>query len=123
VLTELRNRGVADVFFLACDGLKGLPERRVACHDRANLICSHWAGGMVPLVTPRRPGQDLCKPVAFEVRMQTCPAGVVAGLVFASGSSADLSAEMRFRRGRPFGGWRGLGRGYVRDVGSRSSSW
>jgi len=26
VLMDLRNRGVADVFFLVCDGLKGLPE-------------------------------------------------------------------------------------------------
>ena len=26
VLTDLRNRGVKDVFFLVCDGLKGLPE-------------------------------------------------------------------------------------------------
>lgn len=26
VLTDLRNRGVVDVFFLVCDGLKGLPE-------------------------------------------------------------------------------------------------
>ena len=26
VLTDLRNRGVRDVFFLICDGLKGLPE-------------------------------------------------------------------------------------------------
>ena len=26
VLTELRNRGVTDVFFLVCDGLKGLPD-------------------------------------------------------------------------------------------------
>lgn len=25
VLTELKNRGVADIFFLVCDGLKGLP--------------------------------------------------------------------------------------------------
>lgn len=25
-LTELRNRGVADVFFVVCDGLKGLPD-------------------------------------------------------------------------------------------------
>ena len=25
VLTELRNRGVTDVCFLVCDGLKGLP--------------------------------------------------------------------------------------------------
>jgi transposase-like protein len=26
VLTELRNRGIADVFIVCCDGLKGLPE-------------------------------------------------------------------------------------------------
>lgn len=26
VLTELRNRGVGDIFFLVCDGLKGLPQ-------------------------------------------------------------------------------------------------
>src|SRR5215217_7658820 len=26
VLTELKNRGVDDVFFLVCDGLKGLPD-------------------------------------------------------------------------------------------------
>src|SRR5919202_4983907 len=26
VLTDLKNRGVADVFFLVCDGLKGLPQ-------------------------------------------------------------------------------------------------
>ena len=26
VLTDLRNRGIKDVFFLVCDGLKGLPD-------------------------------------------------------------------------------------------------
>ncbi len=26
MLTDLKNRGVGDVFFLVCDGLKGLPE-------------------------------------------------------------------------------------------------
>jgi putative transposase len=26
VLTDLRNRGVEDTFFVVCDGLKGLPE-------------------------------------------------------------------------------------------------
>ena len=26
VLTGLRNRGINDVFFVVCDGLKGLPE-------------------------------------------------------------------------------------------------
>ena len=25
-LTDLKNRGVADVFFIVCDGLKGLPD-------------------------------------------------------------------------------------------------
>ena len=26
VLTDLRNRGVRDIFFVVCDGLKGLPD-------------------------------------------------------------------------------------------------
>lgn len=26
MLTDIRNRGTGDVFFLVCDGLKGLPE-------------------------------------------------------------------------------------------------
>jgi hypothetical protein len=26
VLTDLKNRGLRDVFFVVCDGLKGLPE-------------------------------------------------------------------------------------------------
>ncbi len=25
ILTELKNRGVADIFYLVCDGLKGMP--------------------------------------------------------------------------------------------------
>ena len=41
VLTDLKNRGVQDVFFLVCDGLKGLPdavgERLAAGHGRADL--------------------------------------------------------------------------------------
>ena len=40
VLTDLRNRGVKDVFFLVCDGLKGLPEvvgERVAADHGADL--------------------------------------------------------------------------------------
>ncbi len=35
VLTELKNRGVADVFFVVCDGLKGLPARVNAAFPRA----------------------------------------------------------------------------------------
>jgi putative transposase len=26
VLTDLKNRGIRDVFFVVCDGLKGLPD-------------------------------------------------------------------------------------------------
>ena len=41
VLTDMKNRGVTDTFFLVCDGLKGLPGRgRVKCvadDDGANM--------------------------------------------------------------------------------------
>jgi len=35
VLTDLRNRGVRDVFFLVCDGLKGLPDAANAVFPQA----------------------------------------------------------------------------------------
>ena len=31
VLTDIKNRGVTDTFFLACDGLKGLPMSSEMC--------------------------------------------------------------------------------------------
>ena len=40
VLTDLRNRGVKDTFFVVCDGLKGLPEvvgERVAADHGCDL--------------------------------------------------------------------------------------
>lgn len=37
VLTEIRNRGVQDVIFVCCDGLKGLPEAIEAVWERANV--------------------------------------------------------------------------------------
>ena len=37
VLTELRNRGVADVFFVVCDGLKGLPDAVTAVWPLATV--------------------------------------------------------------------------------------
>ena len=37
VLTELRNRGVEDVFFLVCDGLKGLPDSVGAVFPQATV--------------------------------------------------------------------------------------
>jgi transposase-like protein len=44
LLTDLRNRGVKDTFFVVCDGLKGLPEvvgnvwPEAVCR-RASLTC------------------------------------------------------------------------------------
>jgi hypothetical protein len=35
VLADLKNRGVADVFFVVCDGLKGLPDSVNAVFPRA----------------------------------------------------------------------------------------
>lgn len=37
VLTEIKNRGVADVIFVCCDGLKGLPEAIEAVWPAANV--------------------------------------------------------------------------------------
>jgi len=37
VLTEIKNRGVADVFFIVCDGLKGLPESANTVFKHANV--------------------------------------------------------------------------------------
>lgn len=37
VLTELRNRGVKDVFFVVCDGLKGLPDSVNAVFPQATV--------------------------------------------------------------------------------------
>ncbi len=37
VLTELRNRGVKDIFFLVCDGLKGLPDSVAAVFPLATV--------------------------------------------------------------------------------------
>lgn len=37
VLTELKNRGVEDVFFVVCDGLKGLPDSVAAVFPQATV--------------------------------------------------------------------------------------
>ncbi|MFG1804757.1 IS256 family transposase [Micromonospora carbonacea] len=44
VLTELRNRGVADVLMLVCDGLKGLPDAVATVWPRTIVqTCVAWA--------------------------------------------------------------------------------
>ena len=37
MLTDLKNRGVTDVFFLVCDGLKGLPDSVTAVFPRTTV--------------------------------------------------------------------------------------
>jgi transposase-like protein len=45
VLVGLKNRGVRDVFFLVCDGLKGLPEvvENVWPHTIVQTCIIHYA--------------------------------------------------------------------------------
>ena len=112
VLAELRNRGVKDVLIACCDGLTGFPEAIEATWPHTVVQTSsvhHGGGGMVPPViraAPVRtcanvlPSRSRCRPVRpggggpcicqREQRQQQCL----------------LSAEMRFREGRPTRGWR-----------------
>jgi transposase-like protein len=75
VLTDLRNRGVKDVFFLVCDGLKGLPEvvgnvwplttvqtSSIDTRCRRDGLAGHRAAGRGPMQMR-----------ALEAHMQTCP--------------------------------------------------
>jgi putative transposase len=46
VLADLKNRGIRDVFFVACDGLKALPE----------VVGSAWPQAIVQAGTAHHPG-------------------------------------------------------------------
>lgn len=68
VLTELRNRGTEDVFFIICDGLKGLPDSVAAAFPQAtvqtcviHLIAEHLQVLLEEVLGPdrRRPQADL----------------------------------------------------------------
>jgi putative transposase len=77
VLTELRNRGVRDVFFVVCDGLKGLPDSVNAVFPLATVQTSslHTAGGgKVPPVTAPS-GEDQCRRVPSRPSCRPCPSG------------------------------------------------
>jgi putative transposase len=75
VLTDLRNRGIRDTFFVVCDGLKGLPEVVSNVWPQAivqtSSIDTGWRrdGLAGHRVTGRGPMQTR----AFEALMQTCP--------------------------------------------------
>ena len=75
VLTGLKNRGVADIFFLVCDGLEGLPQSvGTAFPDtvlQTSSINNGWAG-MVSAFTctttgrtcaNASPSRSTCRPV------------------------------------------------------------
>lgn len=62
VLTELRNRGVTDVFFIVCDGLKGLPDGVNTAFPQAivqtciiHLIAEHVPLRLTEVLGPDQP--------------------------------------------------------------------
>jgi putative transposase len=75
VLTDLKNRGVKDAFFVVCDGLKGLPEVvsnvwPQAIVQTSSIDTGRWRDGLAGhRATRRGPMQTR----AFEALMQTCP--------------------------------------------------
>jgi len=75
VLTDLRNRGVKDTFFVVCDGLKGLPEVvsnvwPEAIVQTSSINTGRWRDG---LAGHRATGRGPMQTRAFEALMQTCP--------------------------------------------------
>jgi hypothetical protein len=75
MLTELHNRGIRDACIVCCDGLRGLSEAIVATCPEAVGQTSPVHTRVDEMVSPvtAPPGQDLCRRVAFEALMQTCP--------------------------------------------------
>ncbi len=75
MLTDLRNRGVADVCIVCCDGLKGLPDAITATWPLAVVQTSSvdtggWRDGPAG---HRAAGGGPMQTRAFEAHMQTCP--------------------------------------------------
>jgi putative transposase len=105
VLTDLRNRGIKDVFFVVCDGLKGLPDVVGNVWPQAivqtSSINNGWAG-MVSAFTctttgrtcaNASPSRSTCRPVRpWWLRGLDRPARAAPPV-------SAVSAEMRFRAG------------------------
>jgi hypothetical protein len=75
VLLDIKNCGVRDVFFLVCDGLKGLPAVVANVWPQATVQTSSvdtagWRDGLAGHRTTGRGPMQTC---AFEAQMQTCP--------------------------------------------------
>ena len=113
VLTELKNRGVADVFFLVCDGLKGLPDS-VAAVWPASIVQTciiHLIRGSVRYAS-RKYWEQLAadlKPIYQAVNAEAAAAALnelhtsgvpLSGDHLAMAQRLGRSATRRFRRGR-----------------------
>jgi len=109
VMNDLKARGIEDVLIVVCDGLTGLPAAVETVWPEAIVQTSsvHYgvAGGSRWSLAPSRSGP-----------VQTgCLRGPDADLSGRDGGGPcisqreqrQLSAEMRFRRGRPNAVWRG----------------
>ncbi len=75
VLTEIKNRGVADVCIVVCDGLKGLPDAintvwGLAVVQTSSVDTGWRRDGLAGHRTTRGGPMQTC---AFEALMQTCP--------------------------------------------------
>jgi hypothetical protein len=110
MLTELRNRGVADACIVCCDGLKGLPEAIAATWPLATVQTSsidtgRWRDGPAG---HRATGERTYADVCLRGPHADLSLLVEAGRVVASGSRAS-SAVMRFQHGRPVGDVSGKG--------------
>ena len=91
VLTELRNRGVADVLIPVCDGLNGCPRwsAPLAATPSQTSSVHHGCGGRVPSVTRAvsvrtcadvLPSRSRCRPVRpGRWRALHLPAGAAPG--------------------------------------------
>jgi putative transposase len=108
VLTDLRNRGVADVFFVVCDGLKGLPE----------VVGNAWPQAIVQTCVIHRSRKETsCR---FQMTCSLFWYGLLQGGVVpagaAVGGSAAASERAAAAAGPGAGGaaawaWRGAGGG------------
>jgi hypothetical protein len=106
VLTEIKNRGVADVCIAVCDGLKGLPEAISTVWERTVVQTSsvhHDQAVKVSVITctvsgrtyaDASPSRSRCRPVRPRRWLASNRSAGAAPI-------SRWSAEMRFRRGRP----------------------
>src|SRR3954452_20498463 len=80
VLTELRNRGVEDVFFVICDGLKGLPDSVGAAFPQATVqtCVIHLIRNTFKYASKKILGADRSRPQAALSRAH--PGGCVDGV-------------------------------------------